>query len=72
MQLNSKKNAKMSKGILRTIKAIIIVFTIGFMALAKKGGVSIIVANTIGFAIIFAVWKYEPNKDNNNQQLDKK
>ena len=63
---------KMSKFFLRTIKTIIIVFTLGLMVMAKKAGVSIIAANMIGLGIIYAVWKYQPPKNDNNQQLDKK
>ncbi len=65
----------MSKGILRTIKIVVILFTMVLMGLAKQAGIPIIVASLIGWGIIFAVWKYkpeEPNNDNkNNQQLDK-
>jgi len=62
---------KMSKFFLRTIKTIVIAITIGLIALAKKAGVSIIAANIIGFSIIYAVWKYQPPKNDNNQPLNK-
>lgn len=64
----------MSKGILWTIKIVVIFIVIIFMTAAKELGIPIIVKNLIGFGIIYAVWKYkpdEPNNDNNNQQLDK-
>jgi hypothetical protein len=65
----------MSKGILWTIKIVVILVVLVFMTAAKEMGIPIIVKNIIGFGIIYAVWKYkpdEPNNDhNNNQQLDK-
>lgn len=65
----------MSKGILWTIKIVVILLVVVFMTAAKEIGIPIIVKNLIGFGIIYAVWKYkpdEPNNDNNdNQQLDK-
>lgn len=63
----------MSKGILWTIKIVVIFIVLIFMVAAKEIGVPIIVKNLIGLGIIYAVWKYkpdEPNNDNNNQ-LDK-
>jgi hypothetical protein len=44
------------------------------MTAAKEIGIPIIVKNIIGFAIIYGVWKYnpeEPNDNNKNQELDK-
>lgn len=63
----------MSKGILWTIKIVVIIVTAGFMFAAKKMGIPIIAANIIGFGVIYAVWKYKPEepKNNNNQELDK-
>lgn len=64
----------MSKGILWTIKIVIILVVGVFMTVAKEIGIPIIVKNIIGFAIIYAVWKYtpdEPNDSNDNQELDK-
>lgn len=65
----------MSKGILWTIKIVVILVVVVFMTAAKEIGIPIIVKNLIGFGIIYAVWKYKPdetNNDNNdNQQLDK-
>jgi hypothetical protein len=65
----------MSKGILWTIKIVVILLVVVFMTAAKEIGIPIIIKNLIGFGIIYAVWKYkpdEPNNDNNdNQQLDK-
>jgi hypothetical protein len=65
----------MSKGILWTIKIVVILLVVVFMKAAKEIGIPIIIKNLIGFGIIYAVWKYkpdEPNNDNNdNQQLDK-
>jgi len=63
----------MSKGVLWTIKIVVIFVAVIFIVIAKEMGIPIIVANLIGFGIIYAVWKYkpeEPNNDNNNQ-LDK-
>jgi hypothetical protein len=64
----------MSKGILWIIKiaAIFVVFI--FMVAAKEIGIPIFVKNIIGIAVIYAVWKYnpeEPKDNNNNQELDK-
>ena len=64
----------MSKGVLWTIKIAVIFVALVIIVIAKEAGVPIIVANLIGFGIIFAVWKYKPEetKDNNdNNQLDK-
>jgi len=64
----------MSKGILWTIKIVVILVVFVFMTVAKEMGIPIIVKNIIGFGIIYAVWKYktdEPNEDNNSQELDK-
>lgn len=64
----------MSKGILWTIKIVVVLVVILFMIAAKEIGIPIIVKNLIGFAIIYAVWKYkpdEPTNSDNNQQLDK-
>lgn len=64
----------MSKGILWTIKIVVILVVAVFMTAAKEMGIPIIVKNLIGFGIIYAVWKYkpeEPNGNDNNNQLDK-
>lgn len=65
----------MSKGILWTIKIVVILLVVVFMTVAKEIGIPIIVKNLIGFGIIYAVWKYKPDEPNNdkndNQQLDK-
>ncbi len=64
----------MSKGILWTIKIVVILVVLVFMTVAKEIGIPIIVKNIIGFAIIYGVWKYnpeEPNDNNENQELDK-
>jgi hypothetical protein len=65
----------MSKGILWTIKIIVILVVLVVMTISKELGIPIIVKNILGFAIIYAVWKYKPdeptNDNNNNQQLDK-
>ena len=64
----------MSKGVLWTIKIVVIFIAIIFIVIAKEMGIPIIVANLIGFGIIYAVWKYkpeEPNSNDNNNQLDK-
>ncbi|MBS1641588.1 MAG: hypothetical protein JSR11_03835 [Bacteroidetes bacterium] len=64
----------MSKGILWTIKIVVILVVLVFMTAAKEIGIPIIVKNIIGFGIIYAVWKYkpdEPNDNTNNQELDK-
>ena len=62
----------MSKGILWTIKIVAILIVVIFMTAAKEMGIPIIVKNLIGFAIIFAIWKYKPSQpNNNNNQLDK-
>jgi len=64
----------MSKGILWTIKIVVILVVIVVMTAAKEIGLPIIVKNIIGFGIIYAVWKYkpdQPNDNNNNQELDK-
>lgn len=64
----------MSKGILWTIKIVVILVVLVFMTAAKKIGIPIIVKNIIGFGIIYAVSKYkpdEPTDSNNNQELDK-
>jgi hypothetical protein len=64
----------MSKGILWTIKIVVIFGVILFMTAAKEIGIPIMVKNIIGFGIIYAVWKYKPevpNDKNNNQELDK-
>jgi len=64
----------MSKGVLWTIKIVVIFIAIIFIVIAKEMGIPIIVANLIGFGIIYAVWKYkpeEPNRNDNNNQLDK-
>ena len=63
----------MSKAILTIIKIVAIIFVAVLMGISHKMGVPIIIKNLIGFAIIFAIWKYkpdEPNK-NDNHQLDK-
>ena len=44
------------------------------MTAAKRMGIPIFMANIIGFAIVFGVWKYnpeEPDNNNDSQQLDK-
>ncbi len=64
----------MSKGVLWTIKIVVIFVALIFIVIAKEIGIPIIVANLIGFGIIYAVWKYkpeEPKNDNDNNQLDK-
>lgn len=64
----------MSKGILWTIKIVVILVVLVFMTAAKEIGIPIIVKNIIGFGIIYAVWKYKPDEHNdnsNNQELDK-
>lgn len=64
----------MSKRILWTIKIIVTLVVIVFMTAAKEMGIPIIVYNIIGLGIIYAVWKYKPDKptdNNNNQELDK-
>lgn len=64
----------MSKGVLWTIKIVVILVVVVFMTAAKEMGIPIIVKNLIGFGIIYAVWKYkpeEPNSNDNNNQLDK-
>jgi len=64
----------MSKGILWTIKIVVILVVLVFMTAAKEIGIPIIVKNIIGLGIIYAVWKYkrdEPNDNSNNQELDK-
>jgi hypothetical protein len=64
----------MSKGILWIIKIAVIFVVLIFMIAAKEIGIPIFVKNIIGVAIIYAVWKYnpeEPNGNNKNQELDK-
>lgn len=62
----------MSKGVLWTIKIVVIFVAVIFIVIAKEMGIPIIVANLIGFGIIYAVWKYKPEEPNNdNNQLDK-
>ncbi|MGL4599296.1 MAG: hypothetical protein ACRCYO_17370 [Bacteroidia bacterium] len=64
----------MSKVILWTIKIAVILVVFVLMTLAPKIGIPTIVKNFVGFVIIFAVWKYNPDKPtdrNNNQKLDK-
>jgi hypothetical protein len=64
----------MNKGILLAIKIIVSIFAFGFIGLAKKIGIPIIAANIIGFGVVYAIWKYNPNEPNNksdNQQLNK-
>ncbi len=64
----------MSKGVLWTIKIVVIFVALIFIVIAKEMGIPIIVANLIGFGIIYAVWKYKPEEQNNNNdniQLDK-
>jgi hypothetical protein len=67
-----KQINKMSNFSLKTIKVFVTVVAIGIMVMAKKLGVSIIAANMIGMGIIYAVWKYQPPKNDNNQPFDKK
>lgn len=64
----------MSKGVLWTIKIVVIFVALIFIVIAKEMGIPIIVANLIGFGIIYAVWKYKPEEqknNNDNNQLDK-
>lgn len=64
----------MSKGILWTIKIVVVLVVLVFMTAAKEMGIPIIVKNIIGFGIIYAVWKYNPDDPNDNsvnQELDK-
>lgn len=64
----------MSKGILWVIKIVVILVVIVLMTVAKEMGVPIIVKTVIGFAIIYAVWQYSPDEENDNsdnQELDK-
>lgn len=63
----------MNKAVLITIKVVAIFFVIVLMTIAREIGIPIIIKNLIGFAIIFAIWKYKPEEPNNNDnhQLDK-
>ena len=63
----------MSKAILIIIKIVAIIFVAVLMGISHKMGVPIIIKNLIGFAIIFAIWKYKPEepKNNDNHHLDK-
>lgn len=51
----------MNKTTLWIIKGFVIFVTLAFMGVAKKIGIPIIIANIIGFAVIFGVWKYNSN-----------
>lgn len=64
----------MSKSILWIIKIILIFVVIVIMTITKEMGIPAIVRNVIGIAIIFAIIKYKPsneNQNNNNQTLNK-
>lgn len=63
----------MNKAVLITIKVVAIFFVIVLMTIAREIGIPIIIKNLIGFAIIFAIWKYKPDepKNNDSHQLDK-
>lgn len=55
-----------NKIILWIIKFVLIIFVMLAMTAAHKlMGVPILVKNMIGFAAIFAIWKYQPTATNN-------
>ena len=62
----------MSKSILWTIK-IVLIFIVIVMTITKEMGIPAIIRNVIGIAIVFAIIKYKPSRDNqdNNQTLNK-
>ena len=62
----------MSKSILWTIK-IVLIFIVVIMTITKEMGIPAIIRNVIGIAIVFAIIKYKPSRDNqdNNQTLNK-
>ena len=61
--------------ILWVIKVVIILFVVVLITLAKELGVSVFLSYMIGIGIITAVWKYNPNDDNDtlsdSEGLDK-
>ncbi|QTV04855.1 hypothetical protein [Faecalibacter bovis] len=66
----------MSKGILILIKIIMTFIVIAGIVVLKAAGLPIIIVNIIGIAIIYAVWRYKPSNDNDenfdsNQTLNK-
>lgn len=63
----------MSKSILWTIKIVLIFIVIVIMTITKEMGIPAIIRNVIGIAIVFAIIKYKPSRDNqdNNQTLNK-
>lgn len=62
----------MNKGILWTIKIGAIFIVLVFITIAKEIGVPILVANLIGWPILFAIWAYKPiTDDNNGHRLNK-
>ena len=56
--------------ILWVIKIVIILFVVVLMTLGKELGVPIFLSYMIGLGIIYAVWKYDPNADNNEASSD--
>ena len=63
----------MSKSILWTIKIVLIFIVIVIMTITKEMGIPAIIRNVIGIAIVCAIIKYTPSRDNqdNNQTLNK-
>ncbi len=62
----------MNKAILWTIKIAVIICVLVFITVAKEIGIPILVANLIGWPILFAIWAYKPaTDDNNDHQLNK-
>lgn len=53
----------MNKAILWTIKIILILIVLAFITVAKEIGIPILVANLIGWPILFAIWAYKPTTD---------
>lgn len=56
------------------VKAVVIFVVLIFIVISKKLGVPILIANMIGLAVVFAVWKYKPEEPGNSDkhELDKK